>query len=156
MTDMKGWLERRAKEKQPLYEQYGKALEKEHRDEYVAIAPSGETILGKRMGEVAQKAVDTFGSGNFQLQELIGRVSGDVDLSAYRFIRNDIWHVAVVGDRPPAQLRQEIEETLASGESIRLDKKTRRWLRHRRQQQSKRGSWVEGHYRPGRGFRFGR
>jgi len=65
VTDIKDWLERRAKEKQPLYEQYGKALEQEHKGEYVAITPSGETILGKRMGEVAQKAVDTFGSGNF-------------------------------------------------------------------------------------------
>ena len=65
MTDMKSWLERRATEKQPLYEQYGKALEQEHKGEYVAIAPSGETILGKRVDEVAQKAVDTFGSGNF-------------------------------------------------------------------------------------------
>ena len=99
---------------------------------------------------------ESAGTTYFHLQELIGRVAGDVDLSVYRFIRNDIWHVAVVGDRPPGQLRQEIAASLAAGESIRLDKKTRRWLRQRRQRQSERGSWVEGHYRPGRGFRFGR
>ena len=99
---------------------------------------------------------ESAGSTYFQIQELVGHVSGDVDLSVYRFIRNDVWYVAVVGDRPPNELRQEIDTALALGDSVRLDKETRRWLRKRRRQQSSRGSWVEGHYRPGRGFRFGR
>ncbi len=92
----------------------------------------------------------------FQIQELIAQVAGDVDLSVYRFLSNDISHVAVVGESPPAQLRQEIEAAIASGESVRLDRPTRRWLRQRRAEQVKRGPWVEQHYRPGRGFRFGR
>ena len=79
---------------------------------------------------------ESAGTIYFQLQELVGNVAGDVDLSVYRFIRSDGWYVAVVGDRPPGQLRQEIEAALAAGESVRLDKKTRRWLRQRRRQQS--------------------
>ena len=64
---MKGWLTQRAKDKKRLYEQYGKALEPEHTGEYVAIGTDGQTILGKRAGEVLQKAVDTFGERNFGL-----------------------------------------------------------------------------------------
>ena len=67
MTDMKGWLEQRATEKQGLYQQYGKVLEQDHTGEYVAIGPNGQTILGKRAGEVLQKAVDAFGERNFGL-----------------------------------------------------------------------------------------
>ncbi len=99
---------------------------------------------------------ESAGTTYFHLQELIGRVAGVAALSVYRFIRPDSWYVAVVGGRPPGLLRQEIEAALAGGEPVRLDKPTRRWLRQRRHQQSKRGPWVEGHYRLGRGFRFGR
>ena len=99
---------------------------------------------------------DSAGQAYFAIQELLAHFVGDVDLSVYRFIRNDIWHVAVVGDSPPHQLHQEIEAALAGGESVRLDKKARRWLRQRRQQQIRRGPWVERHYRPGRGFQFRR
>ncbi len=67
MTDMKEWLEKRGKEQQRLYHKYGKALEQEHTGEYVAIGTKGETIFGKRIGAVAQQALDTLGQGNFGL-----------------------------------------------------------------------------------------
>jgi len=67
MSDAKDWLVQRAKEKERLYEKYGKGLEKEHTGEYAAITPTGETIIGKRAGEVMQKAVDNFGERNFGL-----------------------------------------------------------------------------------------
>ncbi len=67
MTDLKGWLSRRAEEKQRLYEEYGKPLEEAHRGEYLAIGPDGHTIIVKRSGEVLRKALDTFGSDNFGL-----------------------------------------------------------------------------------------
>ena len=66
-TDLKDWLAQRAKDKRVLYERYGKALEKDHTGEYVAIGPDGQTILGKRAGEVLKRAVDTFGERNFGL-----------------------------------------------------------------------------------------
>ena len=64
---MKGWLTQRANDKKRLYEQYGKALELEHTGDYVAIGTDGQTILGRRAGEVLQKAVDAFGERNFGL-----------------------------------------------------------------------------------------
>ena len=67
MVKMEQWLARKAEEKRRLYEQYGKALEKDHKGEYVAISPDGKTILGTRLGEVLRQAIDTFGSGNFAL-----------------------------------------------------------------------------------------
>ncbi len=72
-TDLKEWLAQRAKDKQQLYQQYGKALEKDHTGEYVAIGPDGQTILSKRAGEVLQKAVDTFGERNFGLFRVVHR-----------------------------------------------------------------------------------
>ena len=49
----------------------------------------------KFLGE--ESAGDTY----FQIEAFIFRSASDADLSVYRFIRNGIWHVAVVGDRPP-------------------------------------------------------
>lgn len=48
-----------------LYRKYGKPLEEEHQGEYLAISQKGETILGENLYEVAKKATDIFGPGNF-------------------------------------------------------------------------------------------
>lgn len=48
-----------------IYDQYGRALEQNHRGEYVAISPRGELVIGPTMHEVAQKAVQQFGPGSF-------------------------------------------------------------------------------------------
>jgi hypothetical protein len=65
VIDLQEWLTQRAEEKKLLYEQYGKPIEQDHNGEYLAIGPDGQTILGKRSGELLRKAVETFGSGNF-------------------------------------------------------------------------------------------
>jgi hypothetical protein len=39
-----------------LYEQYGKPLEPEHTGEYVAISPSGQTVLGSTVAEAMERA----------------------------------------------------------------------------------------------------
>ncbi len=65
MTDLKEWLERRAKEDRHLYERYGKPLEETHSGEYLAIGPEGQTILGEDDSQVFRKAIESFGSGNF-------------------------------------------------------------------------------------------
>lgn len=48
-----------------LYKKYGKQLEKDHKGEYLAISQKGKTILGGNLYEVAKKATDIFGPGNF-------------------------------------------------------------------------------------------
>lgn len=48
-----------------LYERYGKPLEAEHAGQYLAISPTGETLLGASLRDVAQRATRRFGPGNF-------------------------------------------------------------------------------------------
>lgn len=48
-----------------LYERYGRALEAEHRGEYVAIFLDGRTVVGPQLTEVLDEARTTFGPGSF-------------------------------------------------------------------------------------------
>lgn len=76
MTDLKEWLAYRAQEDRRLYERYGRPLEEAHKGEYLAIGPEGQTILGKSDVEVLQKAIETFGRGNFALARVGHRTFG--------------------------------------------------------------------------------
>lgn len=51
-----------------LYDRYGRPLEAAHHGEFLAISPTGATILGSTMLQVAQQATERFGSGNFLYQ----------------------------------------------------------------------------------------
>ena len=72
------------------------------------------------------------------------------DLSAYRFQFNRVYHVAVLGEPPPADLDQQLAAILATGEPAQLPHEVLTALVERRRQMSRRGGWTEGHYRPGR------
>ena len=72
------------------------------------------------------------------------------DLSAYRFQLNTIYHVAVLGEPPPAALAAQLTEILASGEPATLPYDVLAALAERRRQLRRHGFWTEGHYRPGR------
>lgn len=50
-----------------LYVRYGKSLEAQHKGEYAAIAQDGRVITGTDDLQIAQRAVQEFGSGNFVL-----------------------------------------------------------------------------------------
>lgn len=76
MEDIQEWLAHRAQEDRRLYEEYGKPLEVAHKGEYVAIGPAGQTILGKRTGEVLKEAIEAFGRGNFGLFRVGHRALG--------------------------------------------------------------------------------
>lgn len=41
-----------------------KLLEKDHKDEYLAVSFKGKTILGNNLYETVKKATDTFGPAN--------------------------------------------------------------------------------------------
>jgi hypothetical protein len=92
------------------------------------------------------------GAVYFRLQRLID--TPDADLSAYRFQVQGVWHVAVVGDAPGKELADELEKWLSSGEAVELPGDALEFLFRRRAEQIRHGPWVEGHYRPGRRFRF--
>ncbi len=72
------------------------------------------------------------------------------DLSAYRFQLNHVFHVAVLGETPPAALDRQLTQILATGEPADLPPDILRALSERRQQAIRRGPWSEGHYRPGK------
>ena len=76
VVDTKEWLAHRAREDRRLYERYGRPLEQEHNGEYLAIGADGQTILAKTLTEVTEKAVQTFGSGNFALAHVGHRAIG--------------------------------------------------------------------------------
>jgi len=63
-----------------------------------------------------------------------------------RFVDAD---VAVLGAPPPPALDAQLTALLATGEPATLPATVLQALTARRQQQRRRGSWVEGHYRPG-------
>jgi len=65
MEHIEEWIAWRAGEDDRLYTLYGKALEKEHKGEFVAIGPNGETILGVEDGALADIALERFGPGRF-------------------------------------------------------------------------------------------
>ena len=73
----------------------------------------------------------------------------DCDLSAFRFHLNRVYHVAVLGEVPPAELAARIDGILAAGEPVTLPHDVLELLVARRAQQRRLGPWVERHHRPG-------
>jgi len=94
------------------------------------------------------------GKAYLQIQDLI--FGTQYGMSAYRFKINDVFRVAVVGDTPDEELDYQIQIALAPGETLYLEEAMLNFLQRRRATQQKRGPWMEGHYRPGHRFSFGR
>jgi|SRR5215211_734783 len=72
------------------------------------------------------------------------------DLSAYRFLLDQVPHVAVLGAPPPPDLDEALAQLLAAGAPATLPPEVHQALTERRKQVGRRGPWTEGHYRPGR------
>jgi hypothetical protein len=70
------------------------------------------------------------------------------DLSAYRFLLERSWHVAIVGEPPPAAIDRSLRRILAWGESTTLPDDILQQLWERRAQAIKLSPWVERHQRP--------
>ncbi len=90
------------------------------------------------------------GQAYFQAQETI--FQQECNLSAYRLMLEQIYHVAVLGGAPTeAAMQERIEQILyAEGTSTQLPDEVLIYLFEQRSEQSKKSSWVEGHYRPGK------
>lgn len=80
-----------------------------------------------------------------QLQRTIFEV--ECDLSVYRFRLDAAWHVAVLGETPPASLDEKLTALLQSGEPVSLPPEVANALAARRSEATRYGPWVEGHYR---------
>ncbi len=85
----------------------------------------------------------------FEAQEIIFNDTKS-DLSAYRMMLNAIYHVAVLGEQPSPETDQTLTELLSQGELAELPSEALAALNARRLKMKEHGSWVEGHYRPGR------
>jgi hypothetical protein len=85
----------------------------------------------------------------FSAQDLI---FGDerADLSAYRFLLDQVSHVALVGKPPPDDLQKKLETLLSKGEPTSLPPDILQALNQRRTEAKNIAPWVEAHYRPGK------
>ena len=72
------------------------------------------------------------------------------DLSVYRFQLAGVYHVAVVGVRPPPALEERLTALLSAGTPTELPATVQQALLARRAQVTPYGPWWEAHYRPGR------
>ena len=72
------------------------------------------------------------------------------DLSVYRLKLAGVYHVAVVGMRPPPALEERLTALLRTGTPTELPAAVQQALLARRAQVTPHGEWWEGHYRPGR------
>ena len=77
------------------------------------------------------------------------------DLSVYRLILDEVYHLAVLGRTPPSDLAHHLTQILATGEPVELPPETLHTLNERRRLATRHGPWTEGHYRPGRRPRHG-
>jgi hypothetical protein len=70
------------------------------------------------------------------------------DVSVYRLQLNRVWHLAALGELPPAELANQLAAILAAGEPATLPPNAITFLMQRRAQATRLGRWVERHQRP--------
>ena len=73
---LKKELRERAVEDDRLYDQFGVGLEATHRGQYVAIARTGECLVGPVDTAVLDQALAKFGRGNFAFRRIGERTLG--------------------------------------------------------------------------------
>ena len=66
------------KQAEELYEEYVKPLEADHWGKFIAVGADGQTVMGKALHEVSERALDTLGRGSFLFKE------GEVALGKWR------------------------------------------------------------------------
>ncbi len=72
----------------------------------------------------------------------------DIELSAYRFLLNAVYHALVLGDPPPTVVHDGLRTIFAAGEPTQLPEEILKLFNARRQEARRIGPWVEGHHRP--------
>jgi hypothetical protein len=89
-----------------------------------------------------EKAGETY----FPIQQIIFEAKDECDLSAYRIRIEDVWHVVVLGEKPPDELHVRIEAELTNGVLVTIREDALNYLQDRRAQAILLGPWVEAHY----------
>lgn len=70
----------------------------------------------------------------------------ECDLSVYRFQLDRVWHVAVLGLQPDAELDRDLRALLAAGTGTEVPDGIVEALFARRNVATRRATWLEGHY----------
>jgi hypothetical protein len=86
------------------------------------------------------------GAAYFPIQQMLFEAQDECDLSAFRLILEGVWHVVVLGEKPPDKLHVQIEAELSKGVLVTLSEDALNFLQDRRAQASQLGPWVEIHY----------
>ena len=84
-----------------------------------------------------------------QIQQVLYEAE-ESDLSTYNLQLNGVLFVAVVGEPPPADLHERLRQILTIGTAETLPEEVLVMLQRRREQEQRKGPWVEHHYRPGK------
>ena len=113
-------------------------------------SPSPEAGLPRYHQGARFPGEEPAGAAYFAAQEAISAHAGDVDLSAYRFLLDRVAHGLVLGEPPPTELHDRLRGILGTGEPAQLPEDLLKLFTARRQVATQAGTWVEGHYRPGR------
>ena len=115
--------------------------------------PGGPSPEGEGLPRYHQAArfsgEEPAGVAYFAAQETIYAHPGEVDLSAYRFQLNRVYHLAGLGHPPPTELHDQLRAILATGEPAQLPEDLLRLFAARPAEAIQAGPWVEGHYRAG-------
>ncbi|SRR6266540_473877 len=84
------------------------------------------------------------GRAYFQAQEVIFNDEMS-ELSVYRLLLRQVWHVAILGEQPREDLEQRLETILSRGQPASLPEQVLQELQRRRAQATKLAPWVERH-----------
>lgn len=90
--------------------------------------------------------LDIAGVTYFKLQQMVFEAKDDVDLSVYRLKLSGLWHVVVLGEKPPREFHIRIEAELTNGTLVTLRDDALRYLQERRARATLLGPWVERHF----------
>ena len=91
---------------------------------------------------------DTAGAAYFEVQDVL--YGSEYELSAFRFQLDQLWHVAVVGELPPAAFDQTVQTLLVDGTPETLPPNLITFFNERRIEARQIAPWVERHFRPGK------
>ena len=86
------------------------------------------------------------GATYFPIQQMLFEAQDECDLSAFRLMLEGVWHVVVLGEKPPDKLHVRIEAELTKGVLVTIGEDALNFLQDRRAQAILLGPWVEIHY----------
>jgi hypothetical protein len=102
------------------------------RPPYLQAARFGDEPVSRRVYNRAQEAL---------------YATPESGVSVYRLQLNRVWHVAALGELPPAELADQLDAIFAAGEPAELPGEVITFLMQRRAQATRIGPWVERHER---------